>query len=177
MSEESFEDALAKTMHLYTNEKTSFDKLLVKEDVFRMRELHKKLKNSREEIMEMMQLMVGNEAKLLNFDESERHIFARYLLRISEGFQLAEKVWDLYDLLSEAQKQDEEILEVWTTNIEQVNRTCKFYVDNFQFLTRSGMSIKGVGISQFLKHRFEMVYDRPPIQQERKGLLSGVLGR
>lgn len=178
MGVESFEDSLARTMSLYSNEKTFIDKLTAKEDVLRMRELHKQLKNDRKEIMEMLQLMVGNEAKLLNFDEPERHIFARYTIRISEAFQLAEKVWDVYDLVSEkygGELGDNEVMQVWNQNIEQVNRTCKFFVDNFQWLTRSGMSIGGVGFEKILKNRFEISYEKPP-GQEKKGFWSGILG-
>lgn len=177
MAEEYFEDALSKTMHLYSNEKTFIDKLTSKEDVLRMRELHQNLKNTRVEIMEMLQLMVGNESKFLNFDEQERHIFGRYMIRIAEGFQLAEKVWDIYELLEQEGYKDPEIVELWNNNIEQVNRTCKFYVDNFQWLTRSGMSIKGIGFEKILKNRFEISYEKPPVNQERRGLLSGLTGR
>jgi len=66
-------------------------------------------------------------------------------------------------------------LSVWVENLELVNNTSKFFVDNFQWLTRSGMSIGGAGFDKMLKHKFEVVYSdglNKPV--EKKGLLGGI---
>lgn len=177
--QESFEDALARQMSYQSNNEKSFiDKLTAKEDVMRMRELHKKLLVTREEVMEMLQLMVGNEAKLLNFDEGERYIFGRYFIKIREGFQIDEAVWDLFETIAKDYAQDKEVMEIWRANIDSVNSTSKFFVDNFQFLTRSGMSIDGAGFDNILKNRFELAYpSKNPVQESKRGLLESVFGR
>jgi len=172
MSQESIEESIARSMYMYNNEKTFIDKLTAKEDVKRMRELHGQLKNSREQITEMLQLMVGNESKLLNFEERERHILAKYMIRITESFDVSEKIWDVYFLLQANTRVRDDVLKAWSKNIEQANRTCKFYVNNFLYLSRSGMSIKGVGFEKILRNRFEISYEKPPAQQENKGVLG-----
>lgn len=175
--QESFEDALARQMqYVQNNEKTFIDKLTAKDDVVRMRELHKRLKVSREEVMEMLQLMVGNESKLLNFNEYERYVFGRYFIKIREGFQVDELIWELYEKVKN-QTNDPEVLKIWEQNIDRVNSTSKFFVDNFQWLTRSGMSIEGSGFDNILKNRFELAYpSKSNAPQEKRGLLEGFFG-
>lgn len=177
--QESFEDALARQMAYQQNyEKSFIDKLTAKEDVLRMRELHKKLLSSREEVMEMLQLMVGNEAKLLNFNEYERYVFGRYFIKIREGFQIDENVWDLYERIAKEYNGDPEVMEIWTSNIDGANSTSKFFVDNFQFLTRSGMSIEGAGFDNILKNRFELAYpSKAPMAEQKKGWLEGIFSK
>ena len=85
-----------------------------------MREIHKKLDVKKNDIMEMLQLMVGNESKLLNFDDFERYVFGRYFIKIREGFSIDEKLWALYAEL-EKNCDDEEIRALWKENIEMVN--------------------------------------------------------
>lgn len=172
----SFEDALAKQMLFHRNEDKSFiDKLTAKEDVLRMRELHKKTKIERTEVMEMLQLMVGNESKLLNFDDFERYVFGRYFIKIREGFSIDEKLWVLFEELTKKCK-DPEIISLWKENLEMVNSTSKFFVDNFQWLTRSGMSVGGIGFDKILKNRFELAYPTEKPTEQKKGILSSVFG-
>lgn len=169
----TIEDLLARQMLAAQNENRTFiDKLLAKDDVFRMRELHKQNQLGQNDIMEMLQLMAGNESKLLNFDENERYIFGRYFIRIREGFSIDEKLWNLYDELKTF-CDDPEVLGVWEENLKLVNNTGKFFVDNFQWLSRSGMSISGIGFEKILKHKFEVAYSNLPEKpSEKRGLLG-----
>jgi len=175
--QETFEDAIARQMMMQQNvEKSFIDKLTAKDDVLRMRDLHKKLKITREEVMEMLQLMVGNESKLLNFSEYERYVFGRYFIKIREGFQIDEMLFDLYHKVID-ECEDPEVIKIWLQNIDEVNSTSKFFVDNFQFLTRSGMSIEGAGFDNILKNRFELAYPNKTVPLEQKqGFLSTVFG-
>lgn len=172
--QESFEEQIAKQMMITSNQEKSFiDKLTAKEDVMRMREIHKEMKLNREQVMEMLQIITGNEAKFLNFDAFERWVFARYFLKISESFQIDDSIWDLYEIILK-ETEDKEVLRIWEENIDWVNRTSKSFVNNFQWLTRSGMSIGGVGFDKVLKNRFELSYPGNMKSLEKKpGLLSG----
>lgn len=175
--QESFEDALAKQMIARADyEKSFIDKLIARQDVEQMRNLHKKLKLKREELMEMLQLMVGNETKLLNFDEWERYILGLYFIRIRETFTTDEQIWDLFENILVDCGTDEEADSIWRRNVDQANSTSKFYIDNFQWLCRSGMSISGVGFDKILSNRFELAYPNQTAQQEKPGLLSSIFG-
>lgn len=173
---EAWEDRIAQQANTYTNEKTFIDKLTAKEDVSQMRKLHIKEKNERKDILEMLQLLVGNETKLLNFDEKERHILGKYFIKIRQAFQITDEVWDYFEQLEKLCNHKQTLL-LWKDNMAMVNGSSLFCVDTFQWLSRSGMSIEGAGFKNILTNRFELAYPKGIGPEEKKGLLAGAFGK
>jgi hypothetical protein len=170
------ENIVANQMQSTTVEKSLLDKLFSKEDIAAITEIHTKKRATKEDMQKLLQLLVGMESKLLNFDEDYPYILGRYFVRIRETFSLYEEMCDYYSQIEKYIK-NPSTKEIWESNIYILKATCLFYSSNFQWIARSSMSVGDSAFYNALTNKFELSYATPNQgQQEKKGLLGRVFG-
>jgi hypothetical protein len=92
-----FESEIARKMFNNTSEKTFIDKVLSKEDGERIRDLIKKPRLNRSEILEILYLLGSQESKLLNYGENDRYVILKFFVWIREFVKITELLFDFQD--------------------------------------------------------------------------------
>jgi len=151
------EDDLEKNIFMTASEKTLIDKVLAKDDVNSIRQLIKKPKLSREDILEILYLMAGTESKLLNYSDWERYIIMKFFVWIRDFIQFYEVVIDYEE--NELNNLDEESQRILNNITMLLQHSFKFLIDLYLNIARSSLSIGAVGLMEILKNKFEMAYN------------------
>lgn len=95
-----FEQALERQIFSQQSEKTFIDKILAKEDVNAIREIIKKPKLTRSDVLEVLYLLSGTESKLLNYGEWDRYVILKFFVWIREFVKVAELLYDYQEALA-----------------------------------------------------------------------------
>jgi len=93
----SFEEAIQNRMMSGSKEKTFMDKVLAVNDVTSIREIVKKDRLTRSDLLELLYLLTSTESKLLNYGLYDRYIILKYFVWIREFVKLAEIMYDYRD--------------------------------------------------------------------------------
>lgn len=189
-----FEQNLANSLFSSQPEKTFIDKILAKDDVVRVRELLRKKELTREDYSELLNLMSGNESKLLNYDEWERYLILKFFIWIRDFLKVAELLYDYQDDLERKQNtckscgklyQDwddkkkeckcEEHVPVMVISprtdriFQNIKRLCghnlKFLIDLYFNISRTGLSVSATGLLEILKNKYEISYPNQQLTQ------------
>lgn len=176
-----FEQELARGIFSRDSEKTFIDKILAKEDVNRIRELIKQPRLKREDLLELLYLLSGTEAKLLNYGEWDRYVILKFFVWIREFVKVAELLYDYQDDLEKKEKtgvlkltpRTKRLLE---NNQRLIEHNAKFLIDLYFNIGRTTLSLGATGIMELLKNRFEFAYPQiqaaQPGQQQKPGLIT-----
>lgn len=199
-----FEDALESSMFRGVGERTYIDKVLAKNDVDAIRALVKKTVLTREDLLEILYLLSGTEAKLVNYSEWDRYIILKFFVWIREFVKICEILFDYEDELKKKVKQCKYCLKVISKEDIKTKCVCenpapvmqltertqrllnnnslllqhnaKFLIDLYLNIARTSLSVQAVGLLELLKNKYEVIY---PSQQgtqtvENKG--GGLFG-
>jgi hypothetical protein len=197
----AFEDNLTNGFFKGTSEKTFIDKILAKEDVEAIRKLIKKSNLTREELLEILYLISGTEAKLVNYSDWDRYVVMKYFVWIREFIQNAELLYDYFDYIeskrinpkgSDGKRKDLsadvikkenriKISEKTDLTLESVRsvmeHNAKFLIDMYLNIVRTSMSIGGTGFLEILKNKYEIHYpNMPGVTDANSAKSSGFLG-
>jgi len=157
-------------------EKTFFDKVFGKDDVQAIRMLMKKEALTRADTLELLYLLTSTESKLYNYSANERYVMAKFFIWIRSFAQAVEKHYDYLDDLEKHHLLDETGVKL-AKNVERtLSHITKFCCDVYLMISRSSLSLGGVGFREPLLSRFEVNYSAPrqySIEQEPK---RGFLG-
>jgi len=170
-----FEDNLQKNFFSTQKEKTFTDKLLARDDVQRISELMKKEKLERKDLLELLYLCGGTEAKLLNFGEWDRYLQLKFFTWIRDFVHCAELMYDYQDYLLEQKKQGKIILtkraeQLLKNNERIIEHITKFLIDLYLNIGRTTMSLGANAFLELLKNKFEIAYPQQSITNvEGKG--------
>jgi len=177
-----FEGDIKRSVFSGTGEKTFIDKVLAKDDVKAIQELIKKKKLSREELLEILYLISGTEAKLLNYSEWDRYVILKFFVWIREFVKIAEFLFDYEDDLKKKKKEGKVKISARTqklldNNSNYIQHNAKFLIDLYLNISRTSMSIGMSSFIELVRNKYEVEYS--PTQQtgiaQKKGLL-GFLG-
>ncbi len=201
-----FEQELQSSLFSGQSEKSYIDKLLAKSDVDRIRELIRTNKLTREDLLELLYLLSGNESKLLNYGEWDRYIILKFFVWIREFVKIAEIMFDYQDDLKVREntckhcrklrepKQDdnnkcgckefvpvsklsERTKQLLFNNERYIEHNVKFLIDLYLNIGRTTLSLGATGIMELLKNKYEVIY---PPQVSTTGLqqptATGVTG-
>lgn len=202
----TFEENLQSSLFSGQTEKSFIDKLLAKDDVNRIRDIIKKSKLTREDLLELLYLLSSTESKLLNYGEWDRYVILKFFVWIREFIKIAELLYDYKDDLykkehtckickkpKEAEK-DSAIkcsCKKFTPSLQLTARTkqllfnnerliehnAKFLIDLYLNIGRTTLSIGATGIMELLKNKYEVVYPQQnPSQQITQPMGTGVQG-
>jgi len=115
-----FEDQIGASLFKGNVEKSFVDKLLAKEDADTLRQLIKKPRLTRKDLLEILYLLSGNESKLVNYTEWDRYVVLKYFVWIREFVKVTEMMFDYWERLKKA-KLPEELLKKAEANEGWVN--------------------------------------------------------
>ena len=157
----TIESAIESNIFHFNKERTIIDKLLGKDDSERIKQLVSKTDLKREELLELLYLLSGNESKLLNYGEWERYVVLKFFVWIREFVKVCELFYDYYDDL-EKNLGAGGISERTKTLANQAKRklehNAKFLIDLYLNIGRTSLSLGATGFLEPLKNKFEMEY-------------------
>ena len=185
-----------------SQEKTFIDKLLSKEDVERIRDLIRKPRLKREEILEILYLLGSTESKLLNYDANDRYVILKFFVWIREFVKITELLFDYQDDLIKKENtckncnadkdkcecgkftpqlvmspQTKKLLFNTERHIEHIS---KFLVDLYLNIARTTLSLNATGFIELLKNKYELQYRQQGVDtplENKKGWLDKAIGR
>lgn len=169
-----FEENLQRTLFSQQHEKTFIDKILAKEDVNRERELIRKKNLSREDLLELLYLLSGNEAKLVNYGAWDRYVILRFFVWIREFVKVTELLYDYQDDLNRMNKRKKLSLSYITIKLLKNNErfmehNAKFLIDLYFNISRTTLSLSGTGLLEILRNKYEIKYEGMPTQSVQTG--------
>lgn len=191
-----FEQDLQNKVFNDTGERTFIDKLLAKEEVKDIRELIKKPRLTRSELLEILYLISGTESKLVNYGAYDRYIILKFFVWIREFIKIAELLFDYTDELykkentcSTCEKTIDPLEKTETkkckcdtaipyvvlserskrlldNNQRLIEHNAKFLIDLYLNIARTSLSVGATGILELLKNRYEVQYVQAPVSPQ-----------
>ena len=196
-----FERQMNSSLFSQDHEKTFIDKVLDRKDSERLRELMTIEELSRDEILELLYIIVSINTKLVNYSDWDRYLLGKFLAWIRDFCTLHETLLDYIDELEQDEQEilsniDKENLTVQdiesTEDLENIRLTMKqiqkhtshnlkFLVDIYLYLSNSTLSVSAVAFDTLSKSRFEYSYPhqgyQPVSPEPKKGGLLPKLKR
>lgn len=177
---EQFEHSLASSLFSKESEKTSIDKVLARKDIEDIRVLIKKSRLTREELLELLYLISGSEAKLLNYSAWDRYVILKFFVWIREFIKIAEIMFDYTDMLENKEKAGLLVLssrakKTLDNNKRLIEHNAKFLIDLYLNIGRTSLSVGATGFFELLKNKYELVYPQASAsaaQPESSGLFG-----
>lgn len=172
-----WERGLATGLFSTDAEKSFTDKVLDKSGVERVKELMRKPKLDRDDLLELLYMLSAVEAKLVNFDPWDRYLLGKFYAWIRDFVASAEL---LYDLEEEIGKKNIEVNDNTEKMLEKIknmmSHNIKFLADVYFYLSRSTLSLGATGFDTLTKSRFEYFYpgqhQAQPQQETRKSAFN-----
>jgi hypothetical protein len=174
---EAVERAIGQSILGSSGEKTFIDKLLGKNDVDRVRELVRKEKLTREELLELLYSLSGTEMKLLNMGSWDRYVILKYFVWIRDFVKNIEIMYDYQEKISSSKqgllidkKRQERLNKLIAENEKLAEHMIKFMVDLYFNMARTTLSLNATGFMELLKNKYEVLYPNQNINpsQEKK---------
>jgi hypothetical protein len=127
-----FETALQASIFTQKAEKTYIDKILAKQEAERFKELVRKPKLQREDLLELLYLLSGVESKLVNYGEWDRYVILKFFVWVREFVKCAEILYDYQDDLFRMESVCKDCKGTWReiTKPETIKITCKCTTPN-----------------------------------------------
>jgi len=184
----AFEDAVQRNIFSQQSEKSFIDKILAKSDVDAIREIIKKPRLKREDLLEILYLLSGAESKLWNFSEWDRYVILKFFVWIREFIKAREILYDYRDTISlksrrcnkckgytevkEGEKLNicncntpevtynisEQFDKILSNNELLMEHNAKFLIDLYLNICRTSLSLGATGIMEILKNKYEFIY-------------------
>lgn len=165
-------------------EKTYIDKLLSKEDVARVKELVKKDKLNRSELLELLYMCLSVESKLINIGDWDRYVILKFFVWIREFIKVAELMYDYKEDLEKKEKKGLLILtertkQILNNNDRLIEHNAKFLIDLYLNILRTTLSLGGTAFIEILKNKFEISYPQQSVNTpiEKPGIIGQVRER
>jgi hypothetical protein len=158
-----------------TQEKTFVGKALSEQDVLRIKELMMTEKLTRKDLMELLTLLVSNEAKMVNTGEWERYLNGKLFVWIRSFVNAQEQFFDYDDMINGDK------LDLTTNTVKMLaqiqnlnNHNTKFITDIYLYLNRSTLSLGGYGFDSITKSRYEYEYSQPGMAtpEQKQGMFN-----
>jgi len=176
----NIETRLGHLLYSQNTEKSFIDKVLAKNDVEKIKDLMKKEKLERTDLLELLYMLPSIEIKLVNMGEWERYLLGKFFSWIRDFVASAELLYDYLDKIDTGEiKVTEKTKKALENTQKLILHDIKFLVDVFFYLARSTLSLGATGFDTLTKSRFEYYYpehmQKP--EQEKKSHFSIFLRR
>lgn len=192
---EGFEQNLERSMFGKNPEKSFIDKILARQDVEAIRDIIKKDRLTRQDMLEILYLLSGAESKLLNYGAWDRYVILKFFVWIREFVKVAEIMYDVRENIEKdlalevklAKVKDKSLLvdvdgvrkrteRLLDNNERLMEHNVKFLVDLYLNIGRTSLSLGGGGFLELLKNKYEIVYPAANnavggIGDQKKGLM------
>lgn len=179
-----FEEAIAQNFVSRDIEKSYVDKLLARNEIEQTKQLVKKARLTRTELLELLYNCTSAESKLCNFSEWERYIILKYFAWLREFAQIAEMIYDNEEILEKKEKESgKQLTDRGKHSLENtrklIEHITKFNVDVYLNIQRTSLSISGGAFSDILNNRFEISYpqmNQQPVVPQKQGIFNKIFG-
>lgn len=182
------EDNITRNIFAGQTEKTFIDKIFAKEDVEKIRDLIKKPKLTRSELLELLYLISANESKLVNYGEWDRYIALKFFVWIREFIKVAELLYDYKDDLEKKAKLSnskfnlsDRSKQLLDNNERLIEHNAKFLIDLYLNMARTTLSLGATGFIETLKNKYEIAYpnngSNVQATDEKKSIFSFMRGK
>ena len=156
------EEELKKGIFGQPKDKTFIDKLLARSEIEKTKELIKKERLTRSELLELLYMCIGTEAKLVNLSDWDRYVVLKFFVWIREFIKVAELMYDMRDSFEAKKKLGIQLkprTEIILLNNERlIEHNAKFLIDLYFNILRTTLSIGGTGFTEILNNKFEINY-------------------
>lgn len=144
-------------------ERSFIDKMLAKQDVDYIRELMRKERLNRSELLELLYMCLSTESKLLNYSEWSRYVILKYFVWIREFIKIAELLFDYQDFLKKQEASGKIMLtertrQLLDNNERLIEHNAKFLIDLYLNIGRTSLSLGATGLMELLTNKYEVVY-------------------
>lgn len=143
------------------SEKTFVDKILGRREVDQIRDLIRKPHLTRSELLEVLYLMGGVEAKLMNLGAHERYILLKFFVWIREFVKVVELYFDYREFLESKGNIDPRFKALLDNNHNLLEHNVKFLIDLYLNIGRTSLSLGATGFREPLTNKFEVDYRMP----------------
>jgi len=155
----SLDKSMSSAIFSNMQDKTFLDKLFARREVDKLKELMRKSPLSREDMLEIMYMIAGTEAKLVNFNEWDRHVILKYYVWVREYMRMVERRFDFQEWLDKKKikisKQSKRLFDHTRGNMEH---DVKYLVDVYLNIMRTSLSLGGSGFFEPMKQKAEIAY-------------------
>lgn len=153
------EEAIARKMMEGTPEKTFIDKILGKADTDRLKELVQKDPLARRDLLEILYLLGATESKLVNYSDWDRYIMLKFFVWVREFVKICELMYDYEEEITQGKmKLSPTAAQILKNNQRLMQHNAKFLIDLYLNMSRTTLSVGGMGILELLKNKFEISY-------------------
>jgi len=153
------EEGIARKMMEGTTEKTFIDKILGKADTDRLRDLVQKDPLERKDLLEILYLLGATESKLVNYSEWDRYVMLKFFVWVREFVKICELMFDYADDIKKGViKLSKRATQILQGNERLMQHNAKFMIDLYLNMSRTTLSVGGMGILELLKNKFEISY-------------------
>lgn len=166
------EEQIERSMMNNPKDKTFVDKILSSRDVEEIRKIVRKPELSREDMLDILYLMVGKEQKLLNYSQWDRVFLTKFFVWIRAFVELLENYYDYKEHMIEQGTFNGENERLYNQMMLRYQHATKSLVDLYLHLSRSTMSLGGSAFVEILKNKFEIGYTQPQAKEEKKGIFK-----
>jgi hypothetical protein len=144
------------------DERTFTDKLLARAEANKLRKIIRKPKLSREDLLEILDIVAGVETKLVNYSDWERYVMCKYFVWIREVAKLVEMLIDYKERVDKKKGNAATVSKTGKVMLENalanMQHNIKFLVDLFLMLQRTTLSKNAMAFSKFLETKYEINY-------------------
>lgn len=176
-----YESTIGQSLYSQNAEKTFIDKTLARQEVEEIKDLMKKQDLTREDLLQLLYLVAGNESKLVNLNEWDRYVLLLFYAWIREFVSIAEGFYDYENYLAERGADfSKDTLKNFVAAKNTMIHNVKFLVDVYLNIMRTTLSLEGAAFHGILTNRFEYAYtgmqgtEQP---EKKKGIMSVILKR
>ena len=158
-----FEEDIQRQIFSGTGDRTFIDKLLARQDVDALRELIRKPRLTRKELLDAMIMLSGTESKLLNYGEWDRYVILKFYVWIGDFIKLAEFIYDYKEDMMKMEKAKkivltDDIKQMLDNSILKMEHNAKFLMALYLNIGRTSLSIGATGLMELLKNKYEVIY-------------------
>ncbi len=180
MENTTFENEYAKSMILEEKEKTKIDKIVDRQDSIKFLSLIKKENPTKEDFLEMQELITGMENKFLDLDDNDSWVLSKIVIRIIDRIELISHLYDFKktEIYKKCNKEQREKINL---NIDKTKISTTSHFALFNFMRRSSLSRNGTAFKRFtdspMDYPYNFMNQQTNIQPEKKGIIGRIFGR
>lgn len=178
------EEAIRKQMSQKTHEKTLIDKLLGRKEAEELKTLISKRKLTREELLKLINIVSGVQAKLLNLDQKDRYILIKFYAWLREYIGQCLLYMDAIETIDDELKKQKSQYDEGTIKAinelkdkiwNQLEHVAKAMIDFYLNICMTSLSIGGAFFSEAFKNKFEVDYRNTINQGEQPENKKGAM--
>lgn len=169
VGEAAIEQALEKSLMTKDSEKSYLDKVYGRKDIEDIRKLMTKEHLNREDVNKLLDLMAGQEAKLVNMGAYERYVILKFYAWIADICRKAQYLYDYEeDVVNGKVGLDQDTKRLFETAKFRLEYAIKYLVEVYLNINRTSLSLGGTGFSSGIETKWDITYNQAGLSQGKE---------